>query len=92
MYMTETDWSNGQAHIDIWTGSNTEGGGQAQIDCEDNLTSGGQFSIVRQPPNNLVVNSMYSFASFVSITKLTWNSRCLIRPTKHLQHPRCVRR
>ncbi|RFU78613.1 hypothetical protein TARUN_3583 [Trichoderma arundinaceum] len=53
----ETDWSNGQAHIDIWTGSNTEGGGQAQIDCENNLTSGGQFSIVRQPPNNFEVNT-----------------------------------
>ena len=52
-----TDFSNGQNHIDIWTGSSTVNGGQNQINCEDNLTFGGQYSIVRNPPTNYGVNS-----------------------------------
>lgn len=52
-----TDFGNGQNHIDIWTGSSTVNGGQDQIDCEDNLTSGGQYSIVRDPPTNYGVDS-----------------------------------
>lgn len=71
--ITESDWNNGQAHIDIWTGSNSSGGGDAQIDCEDNLTSGGQYSIVRQPATDLEVDSMYSLLQdFIRLLKLTW--------------------
>lgn len=69
--MTESDWGNGQAHIDIWTGSNSEGGGDAQIDCEDNLTSGGQYSIVRQPASDLEVDSTYPLANLYQPLKLT---------------------
>ncbi|KAM0523842.1 hypothetical protein ACHAPE_001094 [Trichoderma viride] len=57
----ESDWNSGQAHIDIWTGSNSSGGGDAQIDCEDNLTSGGQYSIVRQPATDLEVDTTSLF-------------------------------
>ncbi|KAK5994293.1 hypothetical protein PT974_04765 [Cladobotryum mycophilum] len=52
-----SDWSQGQPHIDIWTGSNTSGGGQNQINCENNLTPGGRYSIVRNPPTNYGVNA-----------------------------------
>lgn len=51
-----TDYNNGQNHIDIWTGSSTVNGGQDQIDCEDNLTVGGPYSIVRDPPKDYSVN------------------------------------
>lgn len=85
--MTESDWNNGQAHIDIWTGSNSQGGGDAQVDCEDNLTSGGQYSIVRQPASDLEVDSTYSYLQdFTRLFKLTWNSHSFVRPTQHLQH------
>lgn len=60
MAIAETDWSYGQAHVGIWTGSKTEGGDQAQVDCENNLTTRGQFSIVWQSPNNHDINSMHS--------------------------------
>ncbi|KAK5996237.1 hypothetical protein PT974_04669 [Cladobotryum mycophilum] len=52
-----SDWGNGQPHIDIWTGSNSSGGGQSQIDCENNLTSGGRYSIVRDPGKDYEVDS-----------------------------------
>ncbi|KGO41198.1 hypothetical protein PEX1_045450 [Penicillium expansum] len=52
-----TDHKNGKPHIDIWTGSSTTNGGQHQIDCEDDLTLGGRYSIVRDPPTNLAVNA-----------------------------------
>ncbi|KGO71313.1 hypothetical protein PITC_062780 [Penicillium italicum] len=52
-----TDRYNGQPHIDIWTGSASTNGGQNQIDCEDNLTFGGRYSIVRNPPNYYGVNT-----------------------------------
>lgn len=54
-----TDWNNGQPHIDIWTGSNSVNGGNNQINCEDNLTFGGRYSIVRNPPTNYGVDSMF---------------------------------
>lgn len=54
-----TDYGNGQNHIDIWTGSSTVNGGQDQINCEDNLTFGGQYSIVRDPPTDYGVNSKF---------------------------------
>lgn len=52
-----TDWdSKGEYHIDLWTGSNTAGGGQNQINCEDNLPGGSQ-TIILDPPNGLPVDS-----------------------------------
>lgn len=56
---TATDWANGQPHIDIWTGSPTVNGGQNQINCENNLTFGGRYSIVRNPPTNYGVDSKF---------------------------------
>ncbi|KAJ5612060.1 hypothetical protein N7510_005254 [Penicillium lagena] len=52
-----TDYNNGQPHIDIWTGSATTNGGQNQINCEDDLTLGGRYTIVRDPPTNYGVNT-----------------------------------
>lgn len=51
-----TDFNNGKYHVDVWTGSSTSNGGQAQINCENALTPNAQ-SIVRQPPTNLEVDS-----------------------------------
>lgn len=56
-----TDWSSGQYHTDIWTGSSTSGGGQNQIDCEDNLTPNNQ-QVVRSPASNLPVDSKFTLA------------------------------
>jgi hypothetical protein len=56
-FAIDSDWKNGQPHIDIWTGSNRVNGGQTQIDCENRLTPGGRYSIVRDPPKNYGVNS-----------------------------------
>lgn len=54
-----TDWdSKGEYHIDLWTGSNTAGGGQDKINCEDNLPVGSQ-TIILDPPNGLPVDSTY---------------------------------
>lgn len=58
-----TDYGNGQNHIDIWTGSPTVNGGQDQIDCEDNLTFGGQYSIVRDPPTTYGVDTTALFVA-----------------------------
>ncbi|KIN02753.1 hypothetical protein OIDMADRAFT_52586 [Oidiodendron maius Zn] len=58
-----TDHNNGQNHIDIWTGSSTVNGGQNQINCEDNLTLGGKYSIVRNPPTNYGVNTAPLFVA-----------------------------
>jgi hypothetical protein len=53
----ESDWGSGKEHIDIWTGSSTTNGGQAQINCEDDLTPNtGSQSIIRQPSSSLPVN------------------------------------
>ncbi|CAM1508696.1 Fc.00g055440.m01.CDS01 [Cosmosporella sp. VM-42] len=57
------DWGNGQPHIDIWTGSNSVNGGQNQINCENRLTSGGRFSIVRNPPTNYGVDTTPLFVA-----------------------------
>ncbi|KAI4217448.1 MAG: hypothetical protein LQ351_000043 [Letrouitia transgressa] len=51
-----TDWRSGKYHIDIWTGSSTVNGGSNQINCENALTPNPQ-NFVRQPPNNLAVDS-----------------------------------
>ncbi|KAJ6133669.1 hypothetical protein N7471_008884 [Penicillium samsonianum] len=55
------DYTNGTPHIDIWTGSSTTSGGQNQINCENNLTLGGRYSIVRNPPTNYGVNTASLF-------------------------------
>lgn len=70
--LLESDWNNGQPHIDIWTGSNSANGGQNQINCEDNLTFGGRYSIVRNPPTNYGVDSTFHIL------------RCLLVATNHL--------
>ncbi len=60
IYSLVTDWdSKGEYHIDLWTGSNVAGGGQDQINCEDNLPGGSQ-TIILDPPNSLPVDSTYS--------------------------------
>lgn len=69
IFFTATDWSNGQPHIDIWTGSPSVNGGQNQINCEDNLTLGGRYSIVRNPPTNYGVDSMLAISSCKSKIK-----------------------
>lgn len=53
--------SKGEYHIDLWTGSNTAGGGQDQINCEDSLPGGSQ-TIILDPPNSLPVDSVYLYA------------------------------
>ncbi|OAQ99358.1 hypothetical protein LLEC1_01061 [Akanthomyces lecanii] len=58
----DSDWKHGQPHIDIWTGSSSQNGGQAQIDCENRLTPGGRYSIVRNPPKNYGVNAAPLFS------------------------------
>lgn len=59
----ESDWGSGIWHIDTWTGSTTQSGGQNQIDCEDDLTPNGGQNIVRSPPSNLAVDSMFMIPS-----------------------------
>ena len=54
-----TDYTNGKSHIDIWTGSTNTNGSQGQISCEDNLTLGGRYAIVRDPPTYYGVNSKF---------------------------------
>ena len=53
----ETDYNNGQYHIDIWTGSSTTNGGDDQINCEDALTPNDSQTVVRQPDSDLPVQS-----------------------------------
>lgn len=58
-YLTVDDWNNGnQKHIDIWTGTPSTNGGNAQIQCENALTPNGGQQVLRSPPNNLAVDSM----------------------------------
>ncbi|KAL8825188.1 MAG: hypothetical protein Q9191_004566 [Dirinaria sp. TL-2023a] len=57
------DWDkNHEYHIDLWTGSTTENGGQTQIDCENSLPGGPQ-TIVRNPPKNLETDTAPFFAN-----------------------------
>jgi hypothetical protein len=46
--------------IDVWTGSNTEDGGNALVECEQALTGSESSShiIIMAPPENLEVNGM----------------------------------
>ncbi|KAK5467594.1 hypothetical protein LTS15_000567 [Exophiala xenobiotica] len=50
------DKTNGIAHIDIWTGSSSKDGGQAQLNCEDDLTPDLSQTIIRAPQNDLGVD------------------------------------
>lgn len=72
--MIDSDWKRGQPHIDIWTGSASRNGGQAQIDCENRLTPGGRYSIVRDPPKNYGVNGEFvpAMVSRIESAILTW--------------------
>ncbi|EKG21700.1 hypothetical protein MPH_00964 [Macrophomina phaseolina MS6] len=50
------DWSSSRKwHIDIWTGTSSNGG-EAQIQCENSLTPDNNQDIVRNPPSNLEVD------------------------------------
>ena len=53
------DWNSGKYHIDIWTGSSTKSGGQAQINCEDELTPNNGHDVVRNGNQNHNVNSKF---------------------------------
>ncbi|PWY67119.1 hypothetical protein BO94DRAFT_612331 [Aspergillus sclerotioniger CBS 115572] len=52
-----SDYENGKRHIDIWTGSTTSNGGDAQIDCEDDLTPDDSQTIIIDPSSSLTVNT-----------------------------------
>lgn len=87
---TDTDWKNGQPHIDIWTGSNRVNGGQNQINCENRLTPGGRYSIVRDPPKNYGVNSTCLWrALYILWCRFTNDEkyrRSAVLSSQHLQH------
>jgi hypothetical protein len=56
------EWKrSGKRQLDVWTGSSTSDGGQAQIDCEDALTPDAQ-TIIRNPSANLPVDTAMLFA------------------------------
>lgn len=51
------DWdSQGLYHIDLWTGSNQQSGGDDQTNCEYSLPGGSQ-TIIKNPPGNLAVDT-----------------------------------
>lgn len=77
-----TDWNSGIKHIDIWTGSSTSNGGQNQINCENSLTPNNGQQVLRAPPNNLPVDSMYLNSIITwSHTDMTSSYRPLQRRT-----------
>ncbi|KAF2663122.1 hypothetical protein BT63DRAFT_466111 [Microthyrium microscopicum] len=45
------------AWVDVWTGSPDSNGGEAQIQCENRLTPGGNVPLIRNPLSNLNTNS-----------------------------------
>ncbi|EXJ90640.1 hypothetical protein A1O1_03743 [Capronia coronata CBS 617.96] len=51
------DWKSGKGHIDMWTGSSTQNGGQQQIECENALTPDKAQTIIRDPDPNLEVDA-----------------------------------
>jgi len=72
----DTDWGNGEWHIDVWTGSSTSNGGQNQINCEDDLTPDTESqSIIRSPSSSLTVNSqaLYDGSCHTSDTYSSYN-------------------
>ncbi|RAL16785.1 uncharacterized protein BO97DRAFT_420179 [Aspergillus homomorphus CBS 101889] len=66
-----TDYKSGKLHIDIWTGANSNGG-NAQINCEDNLTPDSQ-TVVRSPASSYTVNSDALFAKGKCYTSNTYS-------------------
>ena len=58
MFHLESGFQSSQTfHIDLWTGSNTRGGGDKQTSCENTLP-GGEVMVVRDPPGGLDVDGM----------------------------------
>lgn len=51
------DWASGINHIDLWTGSPNQSGGDSQIDCENNLTPDSSPQIIRNPATDLDVDT-----------------------------------
>ncbi|KAL2056551.1 hypothetical protein ABVK25_002945 [Lepraria finkii] len=51
-----TDLANGLTHIDLWIGSDTNGGA-VQTTCEDDFGAVEDQIIIRNPPTNLPVNN-----------------------------------
>ncbi|RAH41747.1 uncharacterized protein BO95DRAFT_372394 [Aspergillus brunneoviolaceus CBS 621.78] len=66
-----TDYKSGKLHIDIWTGSNSDGG-DTQIDCENSLTPDSQ-SIVLDPASSYTVDSTALFANGKCYTSNTYS-------------------
>jgi hypothetical protein len=63
----ETDWDdgNGFMRIDVWVGSNSVGGGQDQINCENELTPAEKSQgIVRSPESGYNVDSQFPRTAF----------------------------
>ena len=77
----ETDWdSKGEYHIDLWTGSNTAGGGQNQIDCEDRLPGGSQ-TIILDPSDSLPVDSIYLTPPEINFILSFYHSHAIVQST-----------
>ncbi|KAL8790955.1 MAG: hypothetical protein Q9195_006100 [Heterodermia aff. obscurata] len=56
------DWDSSRTyHIDLWTGSTSTNGGDAQIACEDSLPGGPQ-TILRNPPADLPTDTTPFFS------------------------------
>ncbi|PLN80259.1 hypothetical protein BDW42DRAFT_186145 [Aspergillus taichungensis] len=52
------DWQSGLRHIDVWTGESTVNGGEDQINCEKQLTTGEFiYTIIRSPRDDFEVDS-----------------------------------
>ena len=67
-----TDWESGIWHIDVWTGSSIKGGGQAQIQCENQLTPARRSqTIIRYPSADLEVDSKFMMFGLVDQAETT---------------------
>ncbi|KAJ9605918.1 hypothetical protein H2200_009767 [Cladophialophora chaetospira] len=71
-----SDFSSGVNHIDIWTGSSTQTGGQDQINCENSLTPPESHTIIRNPASNLQadVTALYDVYSGQCGTSHVYNT------------------
>jgi hypothetical protein len=68
----KSDWNGSQQyHVDLWTGSNTQGGGDGQVSCETNLPVNGPQTIINDPPPGLPVDTglLYDVSSGACSTK-----------------------
>ncbi|KAL1965122.1 hypothetical protein VTN77DRAFT_6035 [Rasamsonia byssochlamydoides] len=70
----ETDWQSGEWHVDTWTGSSTQNGGQKQINCEDDLTPDAGQAIIRNPSKDLPVDTTALFSNGKCQTSHTYPS------------------